>query len=112
VLPAGTATVNGKTVVTLNLPGDSCCGQQSGPNVTGPMDSILAASATMNYDLHYQGVGGDRVGAIMLSKYISPNNSASLRSSILRFRHSVGSRAPVVTARSMHTGRPTVWPCN
>jgi hypothetical protein len=53
VLPAGTATVNGKTVVTLNLPGDSCCGQQSGPNVTRPMDSILAASATMNYDLHY-----------------------------------------------------------
>jgi Phosphoesterase family len=73
VLPAGSATVNGKTVVTLNLPGDSCCGQQSGPNVTRPMDAILAASATMNYDLHYQGVGGDRVGAIMLSKYISPN---------------------------------------
>ena len=31
ILPAGSATVNGKTTVTLNLPGDSCCGQQSGP---------------------------------------------------------------------------------
>jgi hypothetical protein len=77
IVPAGSATVNGKTTVTLNLPGDSCCGQQAGPNVSRPMDAILPVSATVNYDLHYQGVGGDRVGAIMLSRYISPNTVSS-----------------------------------
>ena len=41
------------------------------------MDAILPVSGTVNYDLHYQGVGGDRVGAIMLSKYISPNTVSS-----------------------------------
>ncbi len=77
ILPAGSVTANGKTTVTLNLPGDSCCGQQSGPNVTRPMDAILPASPTVDYQLHYQGVGGDRVGAIMLSRYIAPNTVSS-----------------------------------
>ena len=72
ILPAGQTVVNGKATVVLNLPGDSCCGQQTGPNVTRPMDSYLPASPSLQYQLHYQGVGGDRVGAIMLSKWISP----------------------------------------
>ena len=78
ILPAGSATANGVTTVTLNLPGDSCCGQVSGPNVTRPMDSILKLSPTLAYDLHYQGVGGDRTGAIVLSKWISPNTVSTV----------------------------------
>ena len=78
ILPAGSTTTNGITTVTLNLPGDSCCGQVSGPNVTRPMDAILPASATVNYKLHYQGVGGDRVGAIVLSKWIAPNTVSTV----------------------------------
>lgn len=72
IVPAGSTTTNGVTTVTLNLPGDSCCGQQAGPNVTRPDDAILPVSATLQYKLHYQGVGGDRVGAVMLSKFIKP----------------------------------------
>ncbi len=72
IVPAGSTTTNGVTTVTLNLPGDSCCGQQAGPNVTRPDDAILALSPTLQYKLHYQGVGGDRVGAVLLSKYIKP----------------------------------------
>lgn len=72
IAPAGSTTVNGVTTITLNLPGDSCCGQQAGPNVTRPDDSILPISATLHYDLHHVGVGGDRTGAVLLSKFIKP----------------------------------------
>lgn len=77
IAPAGTSTVNGVTTATLNLPGDSCCSQQSGPNVTRPDDSIIPASPTLQYKLHYVGVGGDRVGAVMLSKFIKPGTVSS-----------------------------------
>ncbi len=79
IVPAGQVVdpVTGKTVVTLNLPGDSCCSQQSGPNVTRPADAILPVSPTVDYKLHYQGVGGDRTGALMLSKFIKPGTVSS-----------------------------------
>jgi hypothetical protein len=69
---AGSATVDGKTTYTINLPGASCCGQQTGPNVTRPGDSIIPASASLEYKLHYVGVGGDRTGTVLLSKWIKP----------------------------------------
>ncbi|WP_028006655.1 alkaline phosphatase family protein [Solimonas flava] len=72
IQPAGTGTHNGKTTVILNLPGAACCGQKVGPNVTRPDDQYLPVSATMEYQLHYVGVGGDRTGAILLSKAIKP----------------------------------------
>ncbi len=62
----------GKTTYTINLPGQACCGQKTGPNVTRPGDSIIPASATLEYKLHYVGVGGDRTGAVLLSKWIAP----------------------------------------
>ncbi|KHK51166.1 phosphoesterase [Ralstonia sp. A12] len=72
MVPAGKTTVNGVTTVTVNLPGDACCGQQPGPNVVRPDDVILPVSATLQYKLHYVGVGGDRTGAVMLSRFIKP----------------------------------------
>ncbi len=72
VAGASTDTGTGITTYTINLPGQACCGQKTGPNVTRPGDAILPASATMQYDLHYVGVGGDRTGAVLLSKWIAP----------------------------------------
>ncbi len=69
---ASTNTGTGITTYTINLPGQACCGQVTGPNVTRPSDAILPASATVQYDLHYVGVGGDRTGAVLLSKWIAP----------------------------------------
>ncbi|HEY4079534.1 MAG TPA: alkaline phosphatase family protein [Burkholderiaceae bacterium] len=92
ILPAGQTVVNGKATVVLNLPGDSCCGQQSGPNVTRPMDSYLPVSANLQYQLHYQGVGGDRVGAIVLSKWVAPgtvSNTPYNHYSLLRSLESI-----------------------
>ncbi|MFT3812256.1 MAG: alkaline phosphatase family protein [Acidovorax sp.] len=79
ILPAGQSTANGMTTVTLNLPGASCCGQQAGPNVTRPDDAILPVSPTMQYQLHYEGVGGDRVGAVLLSKFIKPGTVSDVQ---------------------------------
>jgi hypothetical protein len=72
VAGSSTDTGTGITTYTLNLPGQACCGQKTGPNVTRPGDAILPASATLHYDLHYIGVGGDRTGAVLLSKWIAP----------------------------------------
>jgi hypothetical protein len=77
--------------LTINLPGDSCCKQQTGPNVKRPDDQILttlpiAYASALGIDtsqlppsvkviqigMHYIGVGGDRTGAVLLSKAIRP----------------------------------------
>ena len=68
----GTTVVNGKTTIIANEIGASCCGQQTGPNVTRPGDAYIPVSATVQYNIHYQGVGGDRTGAVLLSKWITP----------------------------------------
>jgi len=75
VVAAGQATDpdTGVTTITANLPGASCCGQKTGPNVTRPDDQYIPLSATMRYNLHYVGVGGDRTGAVLLSKWIKPD---------------------------------------
>jgi hypothetical protein len=75
--------------LTINLPGASCCTQQTGPNVKRPDDQILstlpimyASSLGINtaqlpstvkqirIGMHYDGVGGDRTGALLLSPFI------------------------------------------
>lgn len=81
IVPAGQATdpVTHMTTVTLNLPGASCCGQQTGPNVTRPDDQFLPAGANLQYNLHYVGVGGDRTGAVLLSKWIKPGTVSDVQ---------------------------------
>lgn len=81
IIPAGQSTdaTTNMTTVTLNLPGASCCGQVTGPNVTRPDDQILPAGANLQYDLHYIGVGGDLTGAVMLSKWIKPGTVSSVQ---------------------------------
>ena len=69
---AGKSTANGVTTVTINLPGASCCGQQAGPNVKRPDEVTIPVSAKLHYKMRYQGVGGDRTGAVLLSKFIQP----------------------------------------
>jgi hypothetical protein len=75
--------------LTINLPGASCCTQQTGPNVTRPEDQVMStlpiayASSlgintallpstvqTIQIGMHYDGVGGDRTGAVLLSPFI------------------------------------------
>ena len=94
--------------LTINLTGDACCGQQAGPNVTRPDDQVLTtipvayasslgiptaslpgSVTTIQIGMHYAGVGGDRTGAVLLSKWIkagtvsdTPYNHYSLLKSL------------------------------
>ena len=74
----GTKVINGITTIVANETGASCCGQVAGPNVTRPGDAYLPLSSTMQYDLHYVGVGGDRTGAVLLSKWIAPGTVSTV----------------------------------
>ena len=94
--------------LTINLTGDACCNQQTGPNVARPDDQVLTtipvayasslgidtstlppSVATIQIGMHYAGIGGDRTGAVLLSKWIkagtvtdTPYNHYSLLKSL------------------------------
>ncbi|WP_240980081.1 alkaline phosphatase family protein [Ramlibacter agri] len=80
--------------LTIPLAGASCCTQQVGPNVKRPEDQILstlpiayasslgidttklpASVKTIQIGMHYDGVGGDRTGAVLLSPFIKAGTS-------------------------------------
>lgn len=77
--------------LTINLAGAACCTQKAGPNVKRPDDQILstlpiayasglgidiatlpATIKSIQIGMHYDGVGGDRTGAVLLSPFIKP----------------------------------------
>jgi hypothetical protein len=67
-----TDPTTGITTVTISASGQGCCGQQGGPNVTRPFVEVIPVSATLHYELNYQGFGGDQVGAVLISQFIKP----------------------------------------
>jgi hypothetical protein len=71
------STNAGQTVITATFDGDSCCNQQVGPNVTRPATSTFVISPALTYDLVTVGVGGDRTGAVLISKFIRPGTVSS-----------------------------------
>jgi hypothetical protein len=73
-----TDPATGKTTITINAPGEHCCGQKIGPNVTRPLVESFAASPTLTYVVTTQGYGGDRIGAVMLSPFIKPGTISNV----------------------------------
>ena len=65
-----TSSDGGFTTLTYTFNGDSCCNEQLSPNVTRPATSVFVESPTVSLDLVTTGVGGDRTGAVMISKFI------------------------------------------
>lgn len=53
--------------VTIGSPGEACCSQKAGPNVKYPSVTKLGP-----YTLQFNGLGGDRTGAVLISKFIKP----------------------------------------
>ncbi len=76
---AGSTTVstdgNGKTHYTVNFGNESCCSEQSGPNVTYPLTTVFPVSASLEYDLTFPAPGGGRTGAVMISPFIKAGTS-------------------------------------
>jgi hypothetical protein len=81
--------------LTINLTGASCCTQQVGPNVKRPEDQVMstlpiAYASTLGINtallpstvqliqigMHYDGVGGDRTGAVLLSPFIKAGTTS------------------------------------
>lgn len=76
-LPTYTAGTPPNATVVVEAYGDSCCGQVLGPNVTRPFNNVLPYPGLGSYVISYYGIGGDRMGALMLSPYIKPGTITS-----------------------------------
>ena len=87
----GKDAATGQTIVNVTFPGQTCCGQQPGPNLTDvrPGSITLQDTPKMVQRIVVQGYGGDRIGAVLLSPFIqagsgsdTPYNHYSLLRSI------------------------------
>ncbi len=67
-----TDPATGKTTITTAAPGEHCCGQKIGPNIARPIVQTYVESPTVTDLVRIEGYGGDRIGAILLSRYIAP----------------------------------------
>ncbi|MEO8314159.1 MAG: alkaline phosphatase family protein [Pseudomonadota bacterium] len=73
-----TDPVTGKTTTKTVFPGKTCCGQQPGPNLAGvrPTSTTTTAANGNTSTTSYEGYGGDRVGAVLLSPFIKPGSKS------------------------------------
>jgi hypothetical protein len=63
---------SGKTTIDVTFRGESCCGQRPGPNITRPVTHVIPLGLNAAYRLRLEGLGGGRVGAVLLSPFIRP----------------------------------------
>jgi hypothetical protein len=61
---------NGGKVLTATYTGDACCNQQLGPNVVRPATHASGGNGALTFQIILSGVGGDRIGAVLLSPRI------------------------------------------
>ncbi|HTQ36594.1 MAG TPA: alkaline phosphatase family protein [Steroidobacteraceae bacterium] len=64
----------GATITNFVFPGKACCGQQPGPNLAGVRPGTTALGGKSSFV--YEGFGGDRVGALLLSPFIKPGSTS------------------------------------
>lgn len=63
----------GRKMTLATYAGAACCKQQAGPNVTVPSIIDYPVDEHEIYRVQLAGVGGDRIGAVLLSPFIAPN---------------------------------------
>lgn len=73
-----TDSQTGKTVITTRAAGEHCCGQRIGPNITRPVVQTYVESPTVTYLEKIYGYGGDRIGAVLLSRFIKPRTVSNV----------------------------------
>jgi len=71
----GTDPATGRATTQYVFPGKTCCGQQPGPNLAGIRPTPVAADGRRSTFV-YEGYGGDRVGAVLLSPFIRPGSTS------------------------------------
>jgi phosphatidylinositol-3-phosphatase len=74
-----TDTVTKHTTVSITFPGSSCCNQQPGPNLSAarPGTFPLQTTPSLTTQLVIGGFGGDRVGALMISKFVNSGTTST-----------------------------------
>jgi phosphatidylinositol-3-phosphatase len=68
----------GQQTVNITFPGDYCCNQQPGPNLSGVRPGTLALVNTpaLVENIVINGYGGDQVGALLLSPFVKPGSTS------------------------------------
>jgi hypothetical protein len=66
-----TVAANGTQLVTY--PGKTCCNEQPGPNLA----AFPQTSSGPGYRVVYQDFGGERIGAVLLSPFLTPGTESS-----------------------------------
>ncbi len=68
----------GQETVDITFPGETCCDQQPGPNLSGvrPGTFTLVNTPTLVENIVVNGYGGDQVGALLLSPFIKPGSTS------------------------------------
>ncbi len=73
------ASLNGsQEVVAITFPGQTCCNQQPGPNLSGvrPGTFALVNTPSLLEEIVINGYGGDRIGAVLLSPFVKPGSTS------------------------------------
>ena len=68
----------GQTTVDITFPGQTCCNEQPGPNLSGvrPGSVTLVNTPTLVENIVVDGYGGDRIGALLLSPFVKPGSTS------------------------------------
>jgi phospholipase C len=74
-----TSDASGHTTVNITFPGTTCCNQQPGPNIatSRPGTFPIQATPALTTNLVINGFGGDRVGALLISKFVNAGVSST-----------------------------------
>ncbi len=71
---------NGQTTVDITFPGQTCCNQQPGPNLSGvrPGSFTLVNTPSLVENIVINGFGGDRIGALLLSPFVRQGTTSDI----------------------------------
>jgi phosphatidylinositol-3-phosphatase len=70
----------GQETVDITFPGETCCDQQPGPNLSGvrPGTFTLLNTPKLVENIVINGYGGDQVGAVLLSPFVKPGSTSDI----------------------------------
>lgn len=80
VQSSSTNASTGQTTVNITFPGQPCCNQQPGPNLSGvrPGSFTLVSTPTLVENIVINGFGGDQIGALLISPFVKPGTTSSI----------------------------------
>jgi len=72
-------TTTGQVTYDITFPGQTCCDQQPGPNLSGvrPGSFTLVNTPSLVEQIVINGYGGDRIGAVLLSPFVKPGSTSA-----------------------------------